>query len=287
MLLIGLTGSLATGKSTVSNILRSAPYDLPIIDADLLARQVVEPGTYGYSKVVKAFGPTTPDLLLPPPKPDGEGEASEKDSGQEADHLEKRDKSRPINRAVLGRRVFGSTPDRVRDRKVLNGIIHPLVRLAIAKAILYHYVRGYWAVVLDIPLLFESGLDIFCGVVVMVAVRDAEVQMQRLRERDSGLSAQEAEERVGSQMQVMEKVERTIFRGPRKGVVIYNDGTMNDLRDEIDVAIKRVESQGGGTWKRVWLWGSPLAVFIFALWEIILSYSARRRFGQNRRKRSS
>ena len=285
MLLIGLTGSLATGKSTVSNILRSSPYDLPIIDADLLARQVVEPGTYGYSKVVKTFGPTTPDLLLPAPKPDGEGGASEKISGREPDHPEMGDKGRPINRAVLGRRVFGSTPDRVRDRKVLNGIIHPLVRLAIAKAVLHHYVRGYWAVLLDIPLLFESGLDIFCGVVFMVAVRDAEVQMQRLRDRDGGLSAQEAEERVGSQMQVMEKVKRTMSRGTRKGVVIYNDSTREDLHDEVDVAIKRVEAQGGGTWKRVWLWGSPLAVLIFALWEIILSYRARRRFEQNNRRK--
>ena len=57
MLLLGLTGSIATGKSTVSQILSSPPYNLPIIDADKVARQVVEPGTSGYNKIVAHFGP--------------------------------------------------------------------------------------------------------------------------------------------------------------------------------------------------------------------------------------
>src|ERR1700761_731224 len=69
MLLLGLTGSIATGKSTVSQILSSPPHNLPIIDADVLARQVVEPGTAGYRAIVSYFGPKTPDLLLPPEDP--------------------------------------------------------------------------------------------------------------------------------------------------------------------------------------------------------------------------
>ncbi|KAI7390004.1 hypothetical protein KC332_g14099, partial [Hortaea werneckii] len=52
MLLLGLTGSIATGKSTVSQILSSSPYNLPIVDADKVARQVVEPGTAGYNQIV-------------------------------------------------------------------------------------------------------------------------------------------------------------------------------------------------------------------------------------------
>ena len=67
MLLIGLTGSIATGKSTVSSLLQQPPYSLPVIDADLLARKVVEPGTRGYRKIVNYFGPTTPDLLQEDP----------------------------------------------------------------------------------------------------------------------------------------------------------------------------------------------------------------------------
>ncbi|KAL8884759.1 MAG: hypothetical protein Q9215_007258, partial [Flavoplaca cf. flavocitrina] len=140
MLLIGLTGSLATGKSTVSTLLSQSPYNLPIIDADVLAREVVEPGTPGYNNILKHFQSTTPDLLLQSPN---------------------ERKGRPLNRAALGRRVFGSTPSRQRDRKILNSIVHPAVRWAIAKSILYHYLCGQWAVVLDIPLLYDSRLDIF------------------------------------------------------------------------------------------------------------------------------
>ncbi|KAJ5597115.1 Dephospho-CoA kinase [Penicillium hetheringtonii] len=106
MLIIGLTGSIATGKSTVSSILSTSPYSLPIIDADLLARKVVEPGTAGYKAIVNYFGPSTPDLLL------DETSSSNGTPGK------------PLNRPALGRRVFGDTDERKRDRQVLNGIIH-------------------------------------------------------------------------------------------------------------------------------------------------------------------
>lgn len=100
MLLIGLTGSISTGKSTVSKIL-SKDHVLPIIDADELARKVVEVGTPGHTAVVRYFSESTPGLL----NEDGS-----------------------LNRAILGRRVFGDDPERKKDRGVLNGIVHPLVR---------------------------------------------------------------------------------------------------------------------------------------------------------------
>jgi dephospho-CoA kinase len=124
MLLLGLTGSIATGKSTVSNLLRAEPYNLPVIDADVLARKVVEPGTPGYKKIVDYFGPSTPDLLLPPEDALCGGKENGKDG-----------KGRPLNRPALGRRVFGMSEERVRDRKVLNGIVHPAVGKAIYRAI--------------------------------------------------------------------------------------------------------------------------------------------------------
>jgi dephospho-CoA kinase len=117
MLLLGLTGSIATGKSTVSNTLRAPPYNLPIIDADVIARKVVEPGQPAYNKIVKYFLPTTPDLLLP-----AEDEAC---GGKE---MGKEGKGRPLNRPALGKRVFGMDEGRVKDRGVLNGIVHPAVR---------------------------------------------------------------------------------------------------------------------------------------------------------------
>ncbi|PWY92233.1 CoaE-domain-containing protein [Aspergillus heteromorphus CBS 117.55] len=170
MLIIGLTGSIATGKSTVSALLSSPPYSLPIIDTDLLARKVVEPGTPGYASILSHFLPSTPDLLLPP--------------------LDANDPSspRPLNRPALGRRVFGTSPSAIAARTTLNQIVHPAVRREIYKALLHYYVRGHWAVVLDVPLLFESGMDVLCGTVVVVGVRDPEVQMRRLRARDAHLS---------------------------------------------------------------------------------------------------
>ena len=187
MLLIGLTGSIATGKSTVSALLAAPPYNLPIIDADVLARKVVEPGTAGYRAIVDYFDPSTPDLLLPEEVPG---------------------KGRPLNRPVLGRRVFGDTDERKRDHAVLNGIVHPAVRWEIYRSLLWYYLHGHWAVVLDVPLLFESGLDLLCGTVIVVAVKDPAEQMQRLRARDPHLSAEDAENRVRSQGDVRGKLDQ-------------------------------------------------------------------------------
>merc|ERR1712093_845732 len=161
MLLLGLTGSIATGKSTVSSILSAPPYSLPIIDADILARRVVEPGSAGYAKILAHFQPSTPDLLLPFPD----------------DATYDRSKGAPLNRPALGRRVFGDSED---------------VRREMYKELLKCYLRGCWAVVLDVPLLFESSLDVLCGTVMVVAVRDPEIQMKRLMDRDSHLTREDA-----------------------------------------------------------------------------------------------
>lgn len=292
MILIGLTGSLATGKSTTSNLLRAPPHNLPIIDADVLARQVVEPGTYGYNRVLRHFGPTTPDLLLPPPpspsqQPDDRDDDDDPTASQanksvrpkkKEEEENKKDRSRPINRAALGRRVFGTSPTRVRDRKVLNGIIHPLVRLAMVRQLLYYHLLGHWAVVLDIPLLYESGLDVFCAVVVMVAVSDAGVQMRRLRERDPGLSLEEAEGRVASQMGVEEKVERTRVRGGERGKVVINDGGRRDLEQEVAGVIGEIRQEGGGWVWNAWLWQSPFGGLLFGARECFRSWRVRKRW---------
>ncbi|MCJ1407486.1 hypothetical protein MMC19_001557 [Ptychographa xylographoides] len=257
MLLIGLTGSIATGKSTVSTLLSRPPYSLPIIDADKLARQVVEPGTPGYKAICAHFGPTTPDLLLP----------------DENESIEPR--GRALNRPALGRRVFGSTPSRVRDRKVLNGIVHPAVRKAMALAVLKHYLMGYWACVLDIPLLFESGLDIFCGVAIVVAVKDPIIQMQRLRDRDRHLSEKEATERVRSQGDVASKVGRVKMRGRGWGEVVWNDGDKEDLKQQVELAMRDVKKISPPWWSWVLLGFPPLAS-VAGFWCIVWGWWARR-----------
>ncbi|KAH8754493.1 dephospho-CoA kinase-domain-containing protein [Hyaloscypha finlandica] len=243
MLLLGLTGSIATGKSTVSSILSSPPYSLPIIDADILARRVVEPGTPGYKAILLHFQSTTPDILLPFPD----------------DPSYDRSKGAPLNRPALGRRVFGDSEERKKDRGVLNGIVHPAVRREMYKALLGVYLRGYWAVVLDVPLLFESGLDILCGTVMVVAVKDPAIQMKRLMERDPHLSAEDAENRVKSQGDVREKALRCEERGKGKGVVVWNDGDKAALKAELERLMRDVSRSSPRWWAWLLLLCPPLA----------------------------
>jgi dephospho-CoA kinase len=240
MLLFGLTGSIATGKSTVSSILSQAPYSLPVIDADLLARKVVEPGTPAYRKIVAHFSSTTPDLLLTDTPYDST-------------------KGPPLNRPALGRRVFGGSAERKKDRAILNGIVHPAVRLEMYKNILYCYLKGHWAVVLDVPLLFESGLDVICGSVMVVAVTDPAIQIKRLRERDPHLTEEDAENRVKSQGNVIEKARRCEARGPGAGVVIWNDGCKADLKVEIQRAVQELSRASPKWWAWLLLLCPPLA----------------------------
>ncbi|OBT57728.1 dephospho-CoA kinase [Pseudogymnoascus sp. 24MN13] len=219
MLLLGLTGSIATGKSTVSNILRAPPYSIPIIDADVIAREVVEPGTSAYDKIVGYFGATTPDLLLP-----------KTDDG----------KGRPLNRPALGRRVFGDTDERKKDRAVLNGI-----RLLGGRP--------------GRPLLFESGLDTLCGTVMVVAVGDPAIQMRRLRDRDAHLTAEDAENRVLSQGDIREKAKRCEARGDGRGVVVWNDGGREELKKEIERVMSTIMKGSPKWWAWLLLLVPPLA----------------------------
>jgi dephospho-CoA kinase len=246
MLLIGLTGSIATGKSTVSSILSSPPYKLPIIDADVLARKVVEPGTAGYNAIVKYFGPTTPELLVEPSE-------TMPVNGVNG-------KGRPLNRPALGRRVFGDSEERKKDRGVLNKIVHPAVRKEMYKSLLWCYVTGHWAVILDVPLLFESALDRMCGVVMVVAVREPEVQMKRLMDRDPHLTREDAQNRVLSQTDVRLKARRCEARGKGKGVVVWNDTSKEELKAEIDNAIQEIQKRSPSWWNWFLLLNPPLAV---------------------------
>ncbi|RMY39630.1 hypothetical protein D0866_01800 [Hortaea werneckii] len=268
MLLLGLTGSIATGKSTVSQILSSSPYNLPIVDADKVARQVVEPGTAGYNQIVAHFGPSTPDLLVAP-SPENGGEAGHNGKG------------RPLNRPALGRRVFGEGKDE--DRKALNKIVHPAVRREMYKQMVSAYLRGCWAVVLDVPLLFESGWEPLCGTIMVVAVRDAKVQMERLRARDEHLSEEDARNRVASQWDVRDKAERCMRRGGKAGVVVWNDGGKEDLRREVDRVMAVVQRGHPQWWAWLLLFCPPLAA-ASATWSYVRSWWIKRHWEQEKQR---
>ena len=243
MLILGLTGSIATGKSTVSSLLSKPPYSLPIVDADLLARQVVEPGTAGYNAIVRHFLPTTPDLLLPESGPKG----------------------RPLNRPALGRRVFGSGEEKERDRKVLNGIVHPAVRKAMYQKMVWAYLTGKWAVILDVPLLFESGWERYCGTILVVGVSDPAIQIKRLRDRDAHLTEEDARNRVMSQGDIREKARRCERRGPGRGVVVWNDGGKEDLERQVGRVLEEVRQRSPRWWSFL-LWVCPPLGFVSGLW---------------------
>ena len=277
MRLIGLTGSIATGKSTCSQILSSSPYNLPIIDADLLARKAVEPGTWAYKRIVSYFGPSTPDLLLSPSDPICGGN----ENGPHG-------KGRPLNRPALGRRVFGTSEDKAADRRKLNSIVHPAVRYYMLTEVLYYYVRGYWAVVLDIPLLFESGLDMFVTTVVVVAVSKPEIQMQRLLNRDPHLSEEDAQHRVASQTDVREKAKRSEDRnehghGIGRGYVLYNDTDKEDLQTQIADMVRQVQASCPGWWTRLLQFVPPLMIAVATL-EVMRGWLIKEQQAQKRGK---
>jgi dephospho-CoA kinase len=156
---VGLTGGVGSGKSTVSAML--AELGAVVIDADLLAREVVAPGSDGLTAVVEAFGPTVLTAT---------GE---------------------LDRPALGAVVFA---DEVARRR-LEAIIHPLVRARGAE--LEAAAPAEAVVVHDIPLLAETGqADAFDAVVVVDV--PVEVQMERMV-RLRGMSPQEAQSRVAAQ----------------------------------------------------------------------------------------
>jgi len=149
---VGLTGGIATGKSTVAA--RLASHDIPIIDADLIARQVVEPGTRAHEQIVKAFGK---GVLLP-------SSVNPTHSGSDLNSDEHDWYTRPIDRKKLGSIVFNDE----KQRKFLNRIVHPAVTRAIIWGVLKAWLRGEKVVVVDVPLLVEGSLWKWMGRIIVV-----------------------------------------------------------------------------------------------------------------------
>jgi dephospho-CoA kinase len=166
MKLIGLTGGVGSGKSTVAEMLRDL--GATVVDADEATHAVYEPGSPGFDAVVREFG-----------------------EGIVANGL--------IDRAGLGAIVFN---DPVARRR-LNDIVHPLVREWMAEKTAEAAERGADVVVQDVPLLFENGLERLFSSVVLVYVPEA-VQVERLV-AGRGLAPERARAIVAAQMPIEEK----------------------------------------------------------------------------------
>ncbi|MCA1032012.1 dephospho-CoA kinase [Bacillus timonensis] len=164
---IGLTGGIASGKSTVSTMLQELGF--VIIDADMIARKVVEPGEIAYRQIVEAFGES---ILL---------------------------ETKEIDRVKLGGIIFHNED----KRKLLNSIVHPAVRKAMIDEKEKYIINGEQLIVLDIPLLFESKLTHLVNKALLIYV-NFETQLNRLMKRND-LSEEEARARISSQMPLKDK----------------------------------------------------------------------------------
>lgn len=185
---LGLTGSIATGKSTVSKVFQEA--GIPIVDADIGAREVVKAGTEGLKRIEATFGK---EVLLP------EG------------HLD---------RKALGKIVFQNKT----ELNKLNRILADLISIWIYKEKNRYIKLGVPLIVMDIPLLFESGYDKKVDKVMVVATTP-EVQLKRLMQRD-GITEATAQHKINAQLPITEKLLKADY-------VIDNNGSKENTRIQV------------------------------------------------------
>ncbi|XP_064648083.1 dephospho-CoA kinase domain-containing protein-like [Lineus longissimus] len=190
MFLVGLTGGIATGKSTVSSMFREL--GCPIIDADLAAREVVKPHKKAWNKIKAHFGP---EVLL------GNSE---------------------LNRARLGEIIF-SDPEK---RKLLNSITHPEIYKHMIYEAFTYFFTGSPFVILDLPLLFETGSMVPYMSKIIVVSCDDETQLQRLKQRNN-FTDDEANSRISSQMALETKRKRASY-------VINNSKTLVETKQQVE-----------------------------------------------------
>jgi len=171
--IIGLTGGIASGKSTVSKLFKDE--GIPVIDSDQIAHDLLEKGTPVYDEIIHHF---SSDILL---------------------------SDQSINRKKLAKKIFGNHA--LRD--TLNGIVHPHVYRIIESEIRRYKDLNAPFIVLDIPLLFETGYDAQCDETIVVYT-DIEHQINRLMSRDQ-IDREYALMKIESQMSLETKKEKASF----------------------------------------------------------------------------
>jgi len=203
MKLIGLTGGIATGKSTVSKMLRDL--GLTVIDADVLAREVVEPGSFGLRALVQVFGF---EIL--------------KNSGGVSE----------LDRGLLSRKLF----DDVNCRRVVENITHPLIQWRASQEFRKHFNLGENIIFYDAALIFEKNLrDKFNSILVVHTT--PEIQIQRLKEREK-IDHTHAKKRISSQIPISEKISGANH-------LIDNNGNLSQTKEQVIELIKKLQEVPG------------------------------------------
>ena len=196
MLLVGLTGGIGSGKSTVADLLRKR--GAVVLDADDFARAAVVAGSVGLRKVAERFGR---EVL----GPDGE-----------------------LDRRKLASIVFAD-PAALSD---LEAIVHPEVRRMFADGI-QENLDGQRVVVLVNPLLIEMGTHRDCDIVVVVS---ASIDTQIARSVARGMDESDVRARIAAQLPLAERAQAA-------DVLIDNEGTLDELEDEVDVLWQQLQDR--------------------------------------------
>ena len=170
---IGLTGGIATGKSTVADLLRQA--QIPVIDADSIAHQALVASSPVFQRLVDEFG------------------------------KEIVGKSGDIDRSRLGKKIFQDKNLRLK----LDSIVHPFVRQQVTQEKQKLFQQGHKVVIYDVPLLFEKNMQKDFDQIIVVTC-DPQLQKSRLMKRNS-LSESEAQQRISVQLPMSEKIKHTDF----------------------------------------------------------------------------
>ena len=191
--MIGLTGGIACGKSTVLSIIQQEfPKEFGVIDCDLISREVVRPGRYACKKIVSHFGD---EILL---------------------------RDGTINRTALGNVVFNNRA----ERNKLNRIIQPVILFEILKQIITYKLKGYSNVILDAPLLYETRiLEHLCYPIIVVYIQNEDEWLERLMKRDS-ISKIDAKTKIECQMPISTKVQKA-------DLVLNNSESIGFLAEEV------------------------------------------------------
>ena len=181
MKIVGLTGGISSGKSTVSSYLKQL--EIPIIDADEVARKVVEPNSQGAIEIRKTFG----------------SDVFEEDGS--------------LNRQKLGALIFSNAE----NRQKLDDLLQPLIKIMILDEIEEHRQKGENMIVLDLPLLFEKQYEELCEEIIVVYI-PKELQLERLMKRNQ-YTKQEALSRIDSQLSIEEKRKRATVLLDNQGTI--------------------------------------------------------------------
>ena len=198
---LGLTGGIATANTHLSATLRNA--GARVVDADLISHQLTAPNGPALPAIRERFG----------------------DGVFHADGT--------LDRAALGRLVFGDTA----QRRALEGILHPLVQRSMLESMDAAAESGARVILLDVPLLFETGMDALCDETWALYL-DRDMQISRIVARD-GLTREQAEARIDSQMP-------TAQRNARATHAINTDQPVEKTRQVLQQLYRQAEKRSAG-----------------------------------------